>query len=729
MKRADAEPRRGGQRWWLGPWPAVLLGALCFANSSFNGFTYDDNAIVKHNPRIRSLTGFRQLWLTDWWFERSDEEPIVDPGRDRLYRPLTLFSFALNYAAHELRPAGYHLTNIALHAAICGLVWLLARRLLDDPPLAAIAAVLFAVHPIHAEAVAGIVGRGELLATGLILLGLLALLPRTAAPGLRHALRAAPAFLAALLAKETAVCYPAVAAIALHAAGRAPARRARWWLTQGACLLLPLVAYLPLRYYALERHLIRVGQPSPMFNPLVDADLPERLVGALTVLGHYVRLLIVPGRLSCDYGIAVIDPRAGVELPTLIGGVAVAVLLAALWGSRSRSPIWRRLAVLSAMFLASYVLISNTVLLIGVSLAERLMYWPSVPALLGLTVALAGAWRRWCGPGGPLRRRAGLLRACGLLLLAALALRSVVRSSDWKNDERLFTTDLGLSQDWQTPTRWNPQRQSAHLCNSLARIAIAHAVDAANAGDPAARDRWLERAARLLEVALDIHPRGEALKHLGTVHLLRGDENLALRYYESALRLAPADRSIQQAAARLRGAAAADERRAAELERAVQEQPDNAALRVELARVLIALGRNYEALQQCEQAVRLAPDDVAALRSYGEALVLNLQRERALEAFRRVVARDPQDWQTHANLAALLADDDPAAALRHAQSACRLQPHNLQTQLGLAEAYALNGQTDEALRRLRNIERGLAADDPLRRVVGQRIRRLERERR
>src|SRR5262245_17235890 len=164
----------------LGPWLPALLGALCYLNTLGNGFAYDDNSIVRLNPLIHSLGDWRSIWLRDWWYSQGEQGGgLTDPSRDRLYRPLTTFSFALNYAVHGLHPAGFHAVNVALHAGVCALVWLLGRRLFDDLNVASIAAVIFAVHPIHAEPVAGLVGRAEILATLFMLLGLVALLPRS----------------------------------------------------------------------------------------------------------------------------------------------------------------------------------------------------------------------------------------------------------------------------------------------------------------------------------------------------------------------------------------------------------------------------------------------------------------------------------------------------------------------------------------------------------------------
>ena len=80
------------------------------------------------------------------------------------YRPLTVFTFRLNYLVHELHPLGYHLTNVLLHAGVTLLYHHLCGTLLSGAA-AALAALLFAVHPVHTEAVTGVVGRAELLAS------------------------------------------------------------------------------------------------------------------------------------------------------------------------------------------------------------------------------------------------------------------------------------------------------------------------------------------------------------------------------------------------------------------------------------------------------------------------------------------------------------------------------------------------------------------------------------
>ena len=223
-----ATGRPGALRRW-GGWLAAGIGGLCFLNSIGNDFTYDDLPIVRDNPRIRGLANVSEIWLSDWWAPQTAQQEVSHRHRDRLYRPLVMHTFALNYAVGRLVPAGYHVVNVLLHAGVCLLVWRLAQRLFDDAGISTCAALLFAVHPIHAEAVASVVGRAELLVGLLLLSGLLVLLPVGRVPGRARAAGAAVLFLAALFSKETAVCYVPVALIALHAAAKKPERGVRWW--------------------------------------------------------------------------------------------------------------------------------------------------------------------------------------------------------------------------------------------------------------------------------------------------------------------------------------------------------------------------------------------------------------------------------------------------------------------------------------------------------------------
>lgn len=142
---------------------AALVGVVLYLPSLRYDFTYDDREIIRENPRIRDLKTPARYLATSWW---------DSPEKSREYRPATMASFALNHAVAGLKAAPYHAVNILLHGLACALLWLLIVRFFASPPLALAASLLFAIHPVHVEAVAGVVGRAELL----VMVGFLAAL-------------------------------------------------------------------------------------------------------------------------------------------------------------------------------------------------------------------------------------------------------------------------------------------------------------------------------------------------------------------------------------------------------------------------------------------------------------------------------------------------------------------------------------------------------------------------
>ena len=147
----------------------VCVSLLTFSNSLDGAFVIDDGSAVRTNQDLRSETPLSQLLVRDFW-----GRPIDAPTSVKSYRPLTVLTFRWNFSAHGLDVWGYHAVNVLLHALCTALVHLLARAQLSDELAADVAALSFAVHPVHCEAVASIVGRAELLCCACYLLCLLA---------------------------------------------------------------------------------------------------------------------------------------------------------------------------------------------------------------------------------------------------------------------------------------------------------------------------------------------------------------------------------------------------------------------------------------------------------------------------------------------------------------------------------------------------------------------------
>lgn len=122
---------------------------------------------IKTNQDLLPETPWTNILFDDFWGTL-----LTHSGSHKSFRPLCTLSFRLNYAVHGLRPWGYHLLNVALHVLVTALFTAFTRPLLGRGPWSLLAGLLFASHPIHTEAVAGVVGRADVGAAAFFLLSL-----------------------------------------------------------------------------------------------------------------------------------------------------------------------------------------------------------------------------------------------------------------------------------------------------------------------------------------------------------------------------------------------------------------------------------------------------------------------------------------------------------------------------------------------------------------------------
>ena len=143
---------------WLVSIILVFLTVLLFSNTIKNGFVYDDSAYVENNHHIRNISHFFSYFTSLQTYQSTGAE-----GQFKVYRPLVTASFAIDYSIWKLNPAGYHLTNMLLHALAGILIYICFMMLSKNSISAFITAVIFLIHPVQVEAVSWISGRGNML--------------------------------------------------------------------------------------------------------------------------------------------------------------------------------------------------------------------------------------------------------------------------------------------------------------------------------------------------------------------------------------------------------------------------------------------------------------------------------------------------------------------------------------------------------------------------------------
>ncbi|XP_004548336.3 protein O-mannosyl-transferase TMTC2 [Maylandia zebra] len=145
---------------------AVAVGL--YLNTLDADFCYDDSRAIKTNQDLLPETPWTNILYDDFWGTL-----LTHSGSHKSFRPLCTLSFRLNYSLHSLNPWGYHLMNVVLHGLVTALVTAFSRPLLGGGLWSLLAGLLFASHPIHTEAVAGVVGRADVGAALFFLLSLL----------------------------------------------------------------------------------------------------------------------------------------------------------------------------------------------------------------------------------------------------------------------------------------------------------------------------------------------------------------------------------------------------------------------------------------------------------------------------------------------------------------------------------------------------------------------------
>lgn len=397
---------------------ALLLIAVCalaavvYLNSLGNGFAFDDVQIIQDNPRVHGIENIAAAVTGPYW--------SGVPSHEGLYRPLALATFAIDWEIGGGHPFPFHLTNVALHVLVTALLFLVIRGMGAGATAAAAGAAVFAVHPVHVEAVANVVGRAELLMT-LFFLAACATYARMAT-GWKKAAVVAALYLLSLLAKENGVTLPG--ALVLIELARAPSMRNAFsaaraeWRVYGA-LVLALVAYFGLRWATLG---VFIGSSAaPWFWGEPGST---RFWTAVRVIPEYLRLMLLPVDLVPDYGPAVITPETSPGSPLVLLGIAMAALAALVvvlaWARA-------RLVAVGVLWFAGTVLpVSGLLISTGFPLAERTLYLPSA----GLAVALAGIAPAIRARGPAAVRLAAA--ALAVLLLAGAA-RTWIQNPVWRD--------------------------------------------------------------------------------------------------------------------------------------------------------------------------------------------------------------------------------------------------------------------------------------------------------
>ena len=366
-----------------------------------------------HQKKVNDPVG-NDIWLNAGWL--PDRLGIV-------YRPLSLWSFALNYRFNEWlgmegsHVLAYHIVSIFLHAVASCMLFALLLCLPVSGTAGLIAACLFAVHPVHTEAVAGLIGRAEMLA---FIFGMMLLSFHRQR---RSIIGCSLVYLLAMWSKESGfLFFPLVIGMDLMFPVKGDRRPRRRYVGYVAVA----VGWLILRAISLG------GEPRPVpfiDNPIIGMTWFQGLITALSVQLEYLRTFSFPIPLSSDYSynqLPIISSVVNYRVILFIILFCTAVWLS--WKTRRRHPIIGFCVLGYAILFGAT---ANIVMSIGTIMGERLMYAPS--AMLCLLVGY-GVWL--------LHRKlktSTIYVATGALGVLCIII-TISRNTTWKDELTFFRT-------------------------------------------------------------------------------------------------------------------------------------------------------------------------------------------------------------------------------------------------------------------------------------------------
>jgi tetratricopeptide (TPR) repeat protein len=408
----------------------VAVALLPYLASLRNGFVYDDFDQVLANPYLRNFHHLREIFTSSVWSFLGDFR-----GASNYYRPVMSLGYLFCYQLFGPHALGFHLANLLANVGVVLLVFLVTLRMFRSPAVALASACIFALHPIHSEAVDWIAAVTELELAFFYLLTFWFYLASARAAGKCSAplqVAMGGSFVLALLSKEQALTLPLLAALYEHffREDRAETTKVQKLRRYGALWLLAAV-YLVLRARYLGGLAPTLGWPG--------LGTEELVISALALIGRYGWKLMWPAEL-CAYYLFPTDIAA--LYPWALGGAGALAICALAFVVLRKSH--RQAAFGVVWFLATLAPVLNVRWMTSNPFAERYLYLASVGFCWILGWAGVQGWN-WLSARGSRWRVALPFAAC--LITPLCVYRIVTRNRDWRDNLTFYTATLAVSPD------------------------------------------------------------------------------------------------------------------------------------------------------------------------------------------------------------------------------------------------------------------------------------------
>lgn len=614
-----------------------MLGTACFANSCSGDFVFDDTEAILNNADIKSDASLEKLFRHDFWGTKLDSN-----SSHKSYRPLTVLTFRWNYSfANGLHPWSFHVVNVILHGVVCVLFLKVFSCLLAGntvsclkqfpaPKSSFLCALIYSVHPVHTENVAGIVGRADLLCALLVGMSLLCYVQACLSGeeddagiptdfSLPWLLLSTLLIALAMLCKEQGITAIGISSaydiIVVCQINLFPFHKKKiiqanqnaknsWWkslILRQLILLICGLLLLGIRWRLM-------GSKAPTFQ---HADNPHsfisnfflRLVNYSYIYALNFWLLLNPWWLCFDWSMgcvptieSFVDPRVCVAM-LFWTGLFIMILVSITY------PVGQYKRILSmafAILVVPFLPASNLFFRVGFVIAERILYLPSA----GFCMLVVTGARMICQFNSGIRK---VVASFFVFLIVVYICRSVQRSAEWQTESKLFT-------------------KGEKVCPLNAKV---HYNIAKVKSDDGEIDFAIER----YNLAIKLYPEyDQAMNNLANI----------LK-----------ERNMEEEAKEL-------------LEKAVQIRPSFAAAWMNLGIVQASMKKYNEALISYTNAIRHRRNYPDCFYNLGNLFLETKQHDLAIQAWRNATILKPTHLSSWSNMIILLDSID----LKTAETAC-----------------------------------------------------------
>ncbi len=591
--------------WLVLPIVIILVTSFTiYCNSLFNGFVYDDEFQVLGNRWITDIRYIPEIFSKNVWSFSKDI------GFSNYYRPMMHLMYMIDYHTFGLKPWGFHLMNILFHSGVSLLVFGLTLEILRKCQTTSpnvylpsfIAAIFFAVHPVHTEAVTWVAGLPDVLTTFFYLLSLYLYIK--AGEGLKVGyFFSLLTFFIAILCKETALTLPIIL-IAFDYAFERREMRFSGYLKRYMLYFFLAGIYLILRSNALGGIIPTKYDSQTNYRGL---SIYQFFINVFPLFNEYLEKLLLPINLNFWH---TFHPIKGLFTGKGMVSLVVTILYASVTliaMRRNKGAFFGLLLIFVPLLPAFYIPGIS-----GKPFAERYLYLPSVG--LALIIALLVNWTKVNRPA-----TVSILVAVCLMIVGLYSVETLSRNTIWRDDITLYGDTVKKSPDSDLP-HFNfgvKLREKGKIDEAIEQYQIAlkmnpDYLDAhVNLGNIFLDDKgWIDKAIEQYQIAIKLNPNDvDARNNLGNAFLSKGWTDKAVEQYQIALKL----------------------------------NPDKVEARYNLGNTLLYKGWIDKAIEQYQIAIRLNPNYADVHINLGNAYLNKGLVDKAIEEYQIAIRINPSN--------------------------------------------------------------------------------------